>query len=255
MDLPGRAENQAKHETGPGTTRYHRSVAKKSRTPDPPRRVQAPGARAGPPRAGADRRRLMILVIAAALGLAALGVAAAVYFLTDGGSASAASKMRSAGCTLETQPGQERRHIAEPGDEFEYNTNPPTSGPHHPETAPYDVYDEPVEQTRLLHNLEHGAIVVQYGDDVTDETVARIVEWYREDPTGILIAPLPDLGGEISLGAWVTEGERPGGDELGRGVLAKCENFDAEAFDAFREEYRFRGPERFPPELLEPGAA
>ena len=47
---------------------------------------------------------------------------------------------------------------------------------------------------------------------------------------------------------------RPGAiGEGGQGHLAKCTEFDEEAFATFRDEFRFKGPERFAPEQLQPG--
>jgi hypothetical protein len=197
----------------------------------------------------------LLLIGAAILGLAVL--AGAVAFIARAASgASAAEALRDAGCTLETFPAQEARHITEPDEDFEYNSDPPSSGPHHPTQPPFDIYDEPVEQYRLLHNLEHGGVVIQYGDDVPNETVNAIREWYLGDPNGIAVAPYPKLGDEIALAAWtadeVGEGETPTNQ---RGHLATCPRFDEEAFDAFADEFGFQGPEPFEKKDLQPGLA
>ena len=82
-----------------------------------------------------------------------------------------------------------------------------------------------------------------------------MIEWYRDDPNGIVIAPRPSLGNRIALAAWDADPDQPGEEAPpGRGILAKCPGFDKEAFDAFRDEYGFKGPERFPREALSPGS-
>ena len=117
------------------------------------------------------------------------------------------------------------------------------------------IYDEQVEQIRLIHNLEHGGIVVQYGRDVPRATVDRVVDWYHNDPTGLVVAPLPALGDKIALSAWFfDEGRADERRYTGEGKLAKCESFDEEAFTDFRDAYRYKGPERVPPDLLQPGS-
>jgi hypothetical protein len=142
-------------------------------------------------------------------------------------------------------------HVEDPPKRSEYNTWPPTSGPHHPSYAPFDIYTEPVEQYRFVHNLEHGGITIQYGSNVPPAEVAKIENWYREDPNGLLVAPLPELDDQIALTAWTTPADDPGA--RGTGVLAKLPRFDERAFDAYKSAYAFRGPERFPKDTLLPG--
>lgn len=200
-----------------------------------------------------ERRTRLILYAVAALGF--LGLAAAIGLFALGGDGGGGdgepAAIRSAGCTLQTFPGGEAAHVEKSPERSTYNSFPPTSGPHNPTPAPFDVYSEPVEQYRLLHNLEHGALVIQYGPNVPSESVEEFVAWYRDDPNGVVIAPLPELKNRIALAAWTTEEGKE--DEPGKGVLAKCPRFDEGAFDAFKDAYAFRGPERFPRDLLEPG--
>jgi hypothetical protein len=238
-------------------------VAKKSRTPPPPRRpdgrrpVQAPRTRA---RGGTkDRQRLLIPVTLAAAGVLALAAVLALFAFGGDDSPAAPEALRAAGCTLQIVPVREpggdaqRRHVETLPKGFNYPSFPPTAGPHHPIPAPFDAYDEPVEQLRLVHNLEHGGITVQYGRGVSEQTVNELVEWYRDDPNGIVIAPLPRLGSTIALAAWNADLSSTGELRSERGVLAKCPRFDEAAFDAFMDDYAFKGPERVPREQLAPG--
>lgn len=189
------------------------------------------------------------------LGVAVLAGAVTFIAMAAGGP-SAVEALRDAGCSIETFPAQEARHITEPDEDFDYNSDPPSSGPHHPTQPPFDIYDEPVEQYRLIHNLEHGGVNIQYGDDVSESEVNAIKEWYFGDPNGLVIAPYPKLGDQIALAAWtadeVVAGEEPTNQ---RGHLAKCPRFDEGAFNAFVDEYAFRGPEPFEKDQLKPGLA
>ena len=227
-------------------------MAKKSRTPAPPRRVQAPKTRTTP-RSAEERRRLAIL--AGGVALALLALAAVVAFFAFGASAGGGNPaaLESAGCTVETFSAQAGNHVTELPDGYEYNSDPPTSGAHHPQPAAWDLYDEPVDQLLLVHNLEHGGVVIQYGDEVPDADVVALVDWYRDDPNGIIVAPREELGDRIALQAWNGEAHGSGNEENGTGVLATCPRFEEEAFDAFLDEYGFRGPELFTRDEMQPG--
>jgi hypothetical protein len=224
---------------------------KKSRTPAPPRPVQAPRRRGAD--VEAERRTRIILYAVAALGF--VGLAAVVGFLFIGGGGSSAGNpaaIRAAGCTVNTYPAtQAGIHVTTPPKPGTYNSFPPTSGPHYPTPAPYDLYTQPVQQFRLVHNLEHGAVVIQYGNKVKPATVNQIADWYRKDPRGLVVAPLPALGNKIALGAWNVSQNNASGN--GEGVLAKCTVFNEKAFDTFVSVYGFRGPEPFTRDMLQPG--
>ena len=224
-------------------------MARKSRTPDPPRRVQAPQPRSGGDRGEGGGRRWLIPALVAAVGLIAAAAFLAL-FAFGGDDSSNPEVIRKAGCSLETFPAQPRQHVQQLEEGFQYNSEPPTSGPHNPIPAPFDFYTEPVEQFRLVHNLEHGAVVIQYGPEVTSRDIESLRSWYSDEPEGLVIAPFATLGGDIALAAWVTESPQ---DAKGNGVLARCPGFKGDAFDAFVDEYGFRGPERATREQLPPG--
>lgn len=230
-------------------------MAKKSRTPPPPRRpVQAPRARSSRSEGGGAGTRRLLLVALAAIAVAALAAVVVFVVAARGGPSGIAETLKDGGCTFQAFRSQGRRHVDALPPGFEYNSFPPTSGPHHGQPAIWGSYDEPVEPIRLVHNLEHGGVVVQYGRLVPRATVDRIIEWYLDDPTALVVAPVPALGRRVTLAAWTDRrrsGE-PGGTRPG-GRLATCRGFDEDAFSAFRDAYRYRGPERIPAELLQPG--
>ncbi len=49
-----------------------------------------------------------------------------------------------------------------------YNSNPPTSGPHSPTPMPFRVLENPAPKENLVHNMEHGGIVIWYNTDNAD---------------------------------------------------------------------------------------
>ena len=225
-------------------------MAKKSRTPQPPRRVQAPQRRTDPRKPRDTRKWIAALAGAFVLAAGAGGIAWAMT-RDDGGATTQGP------CRLATFEAQEATHVppAEMPENFEYNSFPPTSGPHHPSPAVWNAYDDSIPQKHLIHNLEHGGIVVQYGSDVSPETVDALVAWYRQDPDGIVVAPLPQteqaakLANRITLGAWwaeLADETNPASSvEREEGRLLTCTAFDEETFSDFRDENRAHGPERF----------
>jgi hypothetical protein len=173
---------------------------------------------------------------ARSLALAAVGVPVLVVALVlvfDVGRSS------SAACDLDEFPEQPGGHAAARPDGFDYNSSPPTSGPSADRPLVWGAYDEPVSQFRLVHNLLHGGVAVQYGDGVSTDDVAAIRTWYFGDPDGVVVAPLPALGDRIALTAWTRK--------------TSCGAFRRRTFDSFRTRYRFNGPERPPRETMRPG--
>ena len=198
------------------------------------------------------------MLLAGAVALAA-ALAAAAFFLLRGDDEAAGESVRAAmeaaGCTYEEKPAlQAAVHITDPDAKpKQWNTDPPTSGPHFEAPAIWGEYDEPIQLARAVHNLEHGGIAVYYGDEVADAEVDALRRFYRDDPTAMLLAPLPRLGDEIALTAWYFPLQEEGEEGKPAGILAQCTRFDENAFESFRDSYRFKGPERFEPESLQPG--
>ncbi len=205
-----------------------------------------------------DRRLLYVggaigvVVAAGILGWLLLGGG------TDDAEAQARTALEAAGCTLQVVPGvaNVNDHSDVPSPDFQskdWNTDPPTSGPHFQETAIFGSYDEPLQKARYVHNLEHGAVVMLYGRDVPEETVAQLRTFYDTHQNGTILAPYPKLGDQISLGAWVVPGLESASGDKGSGVLAKCPGFDQGAFESYFDAFQFNGPEPFPADSLLPG--
>jgi Protein of unknown function (DUF3105) len=220
-------------------------VAKKTRTPAPPRAVQAPKRRTGTPTAGADaRRQRLILYALGGSGFVALAVVIVVgaLILTRGGgaanAATAKSSMVAAGCTFNHYPQQPRNHVPL-NYKFHYNSFPATSGPHYFQWVIWGMYTEPVRQIQQIHNLEHGGIVIQYGTKVPRSDVEKITSFYRSDDNAMLVAPFPKLGNKIAIEAWT--------------YLSTCTRFNQKAFTKFRDGLRYHGPEHYPKSFLQPG--
>jgi Protein of unknown function (DUF3105) len=199
-------------------------------------------------------RRLNLWFVA--VGVAIIVAAAVVGIVLATRSSSAQASGTDGSCVRQTFPPMGRQHVQKLSSDFQYNSYPPTSGPHYAgANGPivWNLYDQPVDEIGLVHNLEHGGVVVQYGADVPDATVQEITRWYQEQSTqnGLVVAPIrpniqapppADAGKKIYLTAWTH--------------LMTCPNFDKAAFDNFVDDYRGPSgdaPEKFPLDALAPG--
>jgi hypothetical protein len=203
----------------------------------------------------APRRRFSLL-LAGVLGIAALFAAAlGVMFLRDGSDTDIAQTMRDAGCTYKSVvERKEVRHVSSLPAGYRYTTNPRTTGVHYPETILWGAYDDPVDQLRIGHNMEHGGVAIQYGERVSESAIRELLEFYRDDPNGLVVAPLSRLGNRIAVAAWTFDLGRLNEQRYeGEGKLALCPGFDEKAIAAFVDAYRGVGAERIPVESLAPG--
>jgi len=213
----------------------------------------------------AGRSRPLLPLVLGASGLVMLAVVLGWMLLGGGGgvdakeSAGAKAALEQAGCTLTVvkalKNASDHSDVPTPDTKPTWNTFPPTNGPHYGETALFGAYDESLQQARVVHNLEHGGVYVQYGKDVPEATVAQLKGFYDDHQNGTLLAPLPGLGRTIALGAWVApDNSVAGRTDRGNGYLAKCTTYDEAAFAAFFDAYQFKGPERFPAGAMAPGS-
>ncbi|HEY3302099.1 MAG TPA: DUF3105 domain-containing protein [Candidatus Binatia bacterium] len=99
------------------------------------------------------------------------------------------------------------RHISESEvGLINYNSDPPTSGPHLPMIANWGIHQQPVTKELQVHNLEDGGVIVQYNCPLTNpecvpliEKLAGIVRRYSRN---VILAPYPDMKEKIALTAW-----------------------------------------------------
>jgi hypothetical protein len=228
---------------------------KKPRTPTPPRRVQAPATRTsgrtgsqGIPIGDLGMRQRAVLYAVAGSGIVALIAVVLVVVLSGGSSSSnakaAAKTLVANGCTYKHYPAQPRTpHYVtlNPKPAPSWNSYPPSSGRHYYQWVLWGDYTEPVRLIQEVHNLEHGGMIIQYGNKVPQSDIDQISAFYRTDPTAMLVAPLPNLGKKIAMTAWTQ--------------WAECTSFNQKAFKAFQSAFRYHAPESsvFAKSQLQPG--
>lgn len=195
-----------------------------------------------PPTNPKARRRRVALpaAVAAVVAAAALG-ASAWWWLSDrgrrgaGAEGTAAQQLPAAGEAgpVERFPDEGAWHVPV-GTPVAYRTDPPTSGPHYDGVAQPGFYRERVPSYGfLVHNLEHGHIVIYYHPQrLQPDELAYLVELtrrYRGTWDAVLAVPGQDPRYPIILTAWRHR------QRLGR--------FDRAAIEAFVDRFRGRGPE------------
>jgi uncharacterized protein DUF3105 len=193
---------------------------------------------------------MLYLMIFSASGLVILGAIIAIVALAGGGGGGS-SAISSKDCVEQAYPGLSAVHLDSPDAKPKYNSDPPSSGPHYNTPAPWGLYTEPIKQTILVHNLEHGGIVVQYGSGVSGDEVKKLESFYQGDPYGLVVAPYPKLGTKFALTAWNEPMYSSGADsgfkdaDPGKGYVLTCTKFDSKAFAKFRDTRRNKSGERW----------
>jgi hypothetical protein len=246
-------------------------MAKKVKTPRPPRPVQAPKrreAQRGPGVAAGVPRWVWLVGVGAVAA-----VVAAVVLLSTGGKSSAADvrkTMLAAGCTYEdVKPFPPKNKVNYHADvpklttpmDGLWSTFPPAAGGHYGLWAVWGFYTDPLNPRQVVHNQEHGAVVIWWGPKVPASTVNKLQAFYNEEPVGMMGTPLVEpidgktLGNKIALTAWTgNPADYYRNGDYGIGHVAICPSFDEHAFRTFRDAYRGHGPEGIPLSSDTPGS-
>ena len=187
-------------------------------------------------RARRNRRRRIVRIAS----LSAIGLIAAIFILSlfAGGLVNVFSPSRGPdgpGIRIEDQG---RTHIFVGESHPPYNSVPATSGWHYdrPDApARWGIYDTPISDEVLVHNLEHGGVGILYDcpggcTDLVDQ-LAGIVNGAQK----VIMAPYPDMDSTIALTTWT--------------FIDQFDTFDRERIEAFIFAHLEspNAPERFAP--------
>ena len=139
-------------------------------------------------------------------------------------------KGRSSINSVKIQPDKGNEHL-NAGEVYKYDVIYPTSGNHDPRPIRAGFYTKPQPPTRLVHALEHGNVVVYFGQ--LDTASANAFFWwsikFKGDWDGVVFTTMPNLGKKIVVTAWKRR--------------LDLESFDAAAIASFVDKFRGRGPE------------
>ncbi|XEC94385.1 DUF3105 domain-containing protein [Paenibacillus tarimensis] len=131
-------------------------------------------------------------------------------------------------------------HSDEP---VQYEMDIPTSGMHSPHDLKFGFYKEKPPTEKLVHNLEHGDIVIHYRDGLDGETM-EIIEYlthFRKEGAGVLAVPDDAVppGKEVVLTAWTKTME--------------LTVFDGQKAGQFIYDHLNQGPEQIPAQIRRGG--
>lgn len=83
--------------------------------------------------------------------------------------------------------------------EVEYPQSPAVGGPHAAQWLECGVYDQPVREENVVHDLEHGTFWITYRPDLAEDDVEDLAGLLPEN--GIL-SPYPDLAAPVVVTVW-----------------------------------------------------
>ena len=228
-------------------------MANKSKQQDRDRRAKIEAMREAE-KAKERRKSMLFIVLAAVIGLGLVAAAAVPAYLESRNDPAKKALAEfgvgpaAADCDdVTSEPAVGNNDHQEPGTKIDYETVPPSSGPHwgqpaFPARAFYTKRDRP-ELEQLVHNLEHGYTILWYDDSITGadlDTLRDLATSARaKDPVNpgekFIVSAWDDSYGEfpegkhVALSHWgAQEGHRQlCGGISGRVVASFIEKFPA----------------------------
>ena len=172
-----------------------------------------------------EARKSLIVKIIVAIVVLAIVVGIGYLFATKDPTASA--------LVGEEIVEQGANHVNSEEPSFDYNSNPPTSGPHLSNLQPCDSYDNEVPDRAVLHSLEHGAIWITYQDKDDEELVNQLKELFKENSAKVILSPRSENDSAIAIASWTR--------------LLKLDQFDETQIVDFIQLNRNNSPEPLAP--------
>jgi Protein of unknown function (DUF3105) len=159
------------------------------------------------------KRRQRTLLWSGVAALSLLALLALIYFEGRGTpqaenkpvteEARAAGREAAGSTGLKTFPEAGRDHIAANQQPDNWNSNPPTSGDHLGSPLPPGVYDNEQDMRALVHNLEHGYVVMLYRN-IPQDQLDQLREFAEaRDGSKLVLAPYSGLEQDgVALASW-----------------------------------------------------
>jgi uncharacterized protein DUF3105 len=151
---------------------------------------------------------------------------------------------KAAGCELKSTKATDRTHTTSLDTRIKYSTNPPTSGKHFEIPAQDGIYGEAPQDEQLVHNMEHGRVIIWVKPSLPEKQRADIRAMVEDDSYQMVLVPRSNMPYAVAATAWNAD---PAPNGTGR--LLVCNKVNDKTFDAlaaFRDENRSQGPEPIP---------
>ena len=190
----------------------------------------------------AERRREALrrnlVTIGVAVLVTAIVAVAIVYQKQDeeGATGPIGVSIAEANCTdVERPEVQGRAHIDIGTPHEPYSSDPPTSGPHYQVPAATGFNLDPLPPEQLIHNMEHGQIILWYKPDLPQESIGDVEDLVSAESQATVASPYANIEApyEIVVTAW--------------GATMSCEKISQAAIDEFRVQFQGKGPEELTP--------
>jgi len=131
----------------------------------------------------------------------------------------------------EVFPIQKVSHIGIREAHDEYNSNPPTSGPHFAKAPLPGFYQKEFKDEEALHGLEHGYIWISYTSAVSKETIELFRRIYQQNSGSVMVSPREGNDSPIVLASW--------------GRKLKLETYDESTIFTYIKLHKNQSPEPF----------
>jgi hypothetical protein len=92
-----------------------------------------------------------------------------------------------------------------------YDRSPPTNGDHDPFWWNCGFYDEPIEEDKAVHSLDHGVVWITYSPDLPEGEVETLRRYGAE--RYVIVSPYPEQDAPVIATSWRIQLDLDGADD------------------------------------------
>lgn len=136
-------------------------------------------------------------------------VATMIGIFIVGGGAGKSSPQQAVTLIGDKHPNQGQKHLKVGETNHNYNSNPPSSGDHAPSPEPWGIKASEVADETLVHNVEHGGIVIAYKPDLPADQLVKLKQLFGQltpssqfNEVKAVLVPRSKNDSPISIAAW-----------------------------------------------------